>query len=335
MATAVPMEWEKRLGRRLRVRDLYILSTVVRTGSMAKAARELAMSQPSISEAIANLENVLCVRLLDRSTQGVAPTIYADAILRRSVTVFDELRQGVRDIQFLADPTSGAVAVGYTDMLEAVIPTIVERFTEKYPHVVVEAELVRSPIIESLPGLRDRTFDLILARPPHTDDRVLDGIETELLFEDPMVIVAGTHSPWARRRKIDLADLVEAPWILPRPNGLSHRFVAGACKKLGLGPPSAKMVSSTIDLRVSLLASGRFISVLPRSVYLRDKVRHGLKMLPVEMPTQPWPVTIFTLKNRTLSPVIERFIACAREIAKAIGGKQAASGHIGNSRMSP
>ena len=157
-STAVPMEWEKRLGRRLRVRDLYILSVVVKAGSMAKAARELAMSQPSVSEAIANLEHLLGVRLVDRSTQGVAPTMYADAILKRSVTVFDELRQGVRDIQFLADPTSGAVAIGYTDMLEAIVPTIIDRFSEQYPRVVVRAELVRSPIAEFASGASRSDF---------------------------------------------------------------------------------------------------------------------------------------------------------------------------------
>jgi molybdate transport repressor ModE-like protein len=318
--TAVPMEWEKRLGRRLRVRDLYILSIVVKTGSMAKAARELAMSQPSVSEAIANLEHLLGVRLVDRSTQGVAPTMYADAILKRSVTVFDELKQGVRDIQFLADPTSGAVAVGYTDMLEAIVPTIVDRFNEQYPRVVVRAELVRSPIAESLPELRDRTFDLILARPSRSDDQMMEGIQTDFLLEDPMIVVAGTHSPWARRRKIELADLVDAPWILPPPDGLTHRFIAEAYRKRGLNPPAVTLLSSTIDLRVSLLASGRFVSVLPRSVYLRDRVRYGLKMLPVSIPTQSWPLTIMTLKNRTLSPVIERFIACAHDVAKAISG---------------
>jgi molybdate transport repressor ModE-like protein len=316
--TAVPMEWEKRLGRRLRVRDLYILSIVVRTGSMAKAARQLGMSQPSVSEAIANLEHLLGVRLVDRSTQGVSPTMYADAILKRSTTVFDELKQAVRDIQFLADPTSGAVAVGYTDMLEAIVPTIVERFSEQFPRVVVSAELVRSPIAESLPGLRDRTFDLILARPPRNEDQTMEDIQTDFLVEDPMIVVAGAHGPWARRRKLDLADLVDAPWILPPPDGLTHRFVAEAYRKRGFDPPAVTLVSSTIDLRVSLLASGRFISVLPRSVYLRDRVRYGLKMLSVGMPTRSWPLTVMTLKNRTLSPVVERFIACAHQVAKAI-----------------
>jgi len=103
----VTMEWESRLGRRLRVRDLYILSTVVKCGGMAKAARELAMTQPAVSDAIANLEHLLRVRLLDRNPRGIEPTHYADALLKRASTVFDELKQGVRDVEFLADPTGG------------------------------------------------------------------------------------------------------------------------------------------------------------------------------------------------------------------------------------
>ena len=109
--TAVTMEWESRLGRRLRVRDLYILSTVMKSGSMGKAARQLAMSQPAVSEAIPNLESLLGVRLLDRDTRGIEPTIYAQAILKRSVAIFDELKQTVHDVQFLADPTKGELRI--------------------------------------------------------------------------------------------------------------------------------------------------------------------------------------------------------------------------------
>ncbi len=110
--TSVTMEWESRLGRRLRVRDLYILSTVVKSGGMAKAARQLAMTQPSVSAAIANLEHMLGVRLLDRSPRGIEPTIYAEAILKRSLVVFDELKQGVKDVASLADPATGELRIG-------------------------------------------------------------------------------------------------------------------------------------------------------------------------------------------------------------------------------
>src|SRR5262245_34829652 len=188
--TVVAMEWESRLGRRLRLRDLYILSTVVKSGSMAKAARQLAISQPAVSETIANLEHLLRVRLLDRSPRGIEPTVYANAILRRSMTIFDELKQGVRDIESLADPTSGQLTIGYGNMIAAaVFPKIIEGFSEEYPRVIIHAELV-STTTKFLPGLRDRTFDLILGRVlPRTHDHLMDDIDTEALFDDPLVVV--------------------------------------------------------------------------------------------------------------------------------------------------
>src|SRR5262249_56668112 len=89
-----------------------VLMSVVEAGSMAKAAQRLGTSQPAISRSIADLEHTLGVRLLERSAWGVAPTQYGEAIIRRGVAVFDELRQGVKDIEFLADPTAGELRVG-------------------------------------------------------------------------------------------------------------------------------------------------------------------------------------------------------------------------------
>src|SRR3979409_1448046 len=111
------IDWESQIGRRLKLRDLHVFSTVVQHGSMAKAARHLGVSHPAVSEVIADLERALGVRLLDRSAQGVEPTIYGDALLKRSVAVFDELKQSIRDIEFLSDATTGEVRIGCTDAL--------------------------------------------------------------------------------------------------------------------------------------------------------------------------------------------------------------------------
>src|SRR6202035_1536868 len=108
---------------------------------MAKGARELAMSQPAVSEAIANLEHVLGVRLLDRSPLGVNPTIYGHAMLKRSVAVFDELKQSVKDIEFLSDPTTGQLTIGCPESIAATaLPWIVETFSKKYPRVVLHVD---------------------------------------------------------------------------------------------------------------------------------------------------------------------------------------------------
>src|SRR5262245_5082497 len=112
-------DWEHRLAQRFKLRDLHILATVVRWGSMAQAAKHLSMSQPAISESIATLESTLRVKLLDRSPSGVEPTIYANALLKRGAAVFDELLQGIRDIESLADPSAGEVRVGCPETLTA------------------------------------------------------------------------------------------------------------------------------------------------------------------------------------------------------------------------
>lgn len=319
---AVTMEWESRLGRRLRVRDLYVLSAVVRAGSMAKAARSLCMSQPAVSEAVANLEHLLGVRMLDRGPHGVRPTIYADAILRRSVAVFDELKQGVRDIESLADPTVGELAVGYTNMDAAFFPRIVETFCRKFPRVVIQADLVQSPAPRWLPKLHDRTYDLIFGRMPLSlplnDPR--QEFNREGLFDDPLVVVAGARNQWASKRKIDLRKLATEPWILSPRHTETYARVEKAFSATGVSMPAVMLLTNTLDLRIRLPADGPYITVVPRSV-LQDRNKGcGLKALSVDLRI-PWLVTVFTLRNRTLNPVVECFINCARKVARSLAKK--------------
>jgi DNA-binding transcriptional LysR family regulator len=226
--TPVIMEWESRLGRRLRVRDLHILSTVVKSGGMAKAARQLAMTQPSVSAAIANLEHLLGVRLLDRSPRGIEPTIYADAMLKRSAAVFDELRQSVKDVQFLADPTTGEMKIVFPySIIATVLPRFIVRFSERFPRVFVHGQDVPAPVMEN-PGLRNRKFDLVFLRqpPPQPDAPTSGDLDFEYLFDDPLIIAAGLHSRWARRRTLDLEELINEPWILPSPGTWNYDRMA-------------------------------------------------------------------------------------------------------------
>src|SRR6266851_530041 len=218
-------DWESRIGRRLRLRDLHILTTVVQWGSMAKAASHLAMSQPAVSEAIANLEAALGVRLLDRTPRGVEPTLYASALLRRGLVVFDELRQGIKEIEFLADPTAGEVRIGSIESLTAgFVPDVIDQFSRKYPRVLVHVDV--APLAtQEFRELRERTVDLSLGRilKPVADDE----IDTEVLFQDEYFVVAGSRSPWARRRKLAL-DALSFPVAIFKPK---HRTVSPVVQK--------------------------------------------------------------------------------------------------------
>jgi DNA-binding transcriptional LysR family regulator len=130
----------------------------------------------------------------------------------------------------------------------------------------------------------------------------------------------GAHTRWARRRRIDLIDLVDEPWIIPPPHTWTYKFLAEVFQARGLEMPKASLVTVSEPLRCSLLESGSFVTMLPNLWLCLQAKRYSLKALPVELSTPPWPMVIVTLKNRTLSPVVERFIACVREVAKSLTG---------------
>lgn len=303
------IDWEDRIGRRLKLRDLHVYFAVVQCGSMAKAAVQLGVSQPTVSEIIADLEHTFGVRLLDRVARGVEPTIYGNALLKRGIAAFDELKQSTRDIAFLADPTIGELKIGCAESIAAaVLPAIIERFGQQYPAVVVRVDDVPST---ELTMLRERQHDLIVAR--MTKPLGGEDLNVETLFDDQMVVATDSRNPWARRRKIALAELIDEPWILSPPDTWAYLRLAEAFRALGLAMPKASFVTLSVHLRNHLLASGRFISVFPKSI----ADCYAQKVLPVDLPVRPWPVVMVTLKNRTLSPIVERFLACARDVVQS------------------
>jgi len=311
--------WDSRIGRRLKLRDLQILSAVVQWGSMAKAASYLAMSQPAVSESIANLEDALRVRLLDRSTQGIAPTLYAHALLKRGHVVFDELRQGIRDIEFLANPKVGEVRVACGDPLAAgLLPTVIDRLSRRYPQIVVRVVQSNAETLENR-ELRERKIDLVLGRIPASFAE--DELDVEILFDDPHRVVAGARSPWARRRRIRLAELVNEPWIFAS-NQVIRELIAEAFKAHGLEVPQERVSASSIVLRNHLLATGRFLTVLPDSVLRYNAKRWSLKALPIDLGVKPRSVAMVTLKNRTLSPVVQLFVEQVRAVAKTMSASE-------------
>src|SRR5262249_38267918 len=129
------MPWDERMGRRLKLRDLYVFKAVTRLGSMGKAATQLA-SPPAISKAITDLEHVLGLRLLDRSRQGVEPTRYGSALLKWSSTVFNDLKQGVEEIDSLADPSRGEVYISTGEgMPPELVSAVIARLSRQYPRL--------------------------------------------------------------------------------------------------------------------------------------------------------------------------------------------------------
>jgi DNA-binding transcriptional LysR family regulator len=303
------------IGRRLKLQHLKIVMAVAEQGSMQKAARHLAISQPVVSKIVADLEDMLGVRLFDRSPQGVELTRYGRALLRRSIAVFDELRISVDEIRFLADPTYGELRIGSTEPLLAGFGVAaMERLWRQYPKInfrMVEAGS-SALLARELP---ERNIDLALV--PLVGAAVRDDQEATILFQDSLRVVVGAKSPWARRRRVTLADLVDEPWCVAR--SAIGSLVTDAFGASGLPAPRIAVTATTAHLLFQLLESGRFVGHFGEKMLQFYTSRFALRKLPVELPAKPFSVAVVTLKNRTISPVAQLFVDCARDVAGTMG----------------
>jgi DNA-binding transcriptional LysR family regulator len=305
------MQWTDRIGRRLKPRDLHVFMVVAEQGSMAEAAERLSISRPVVSRTIAQLEDTLGVPLLDRTPQGVAPTLYGRALLARSVSIFDEMRQSVEELEFLASPGTGEVRIGCPETLAAgVVSAVIRKASGKYPGLAFHTELGTAPELQSH-YLRERKCELVIAR--MSAPEASSDMDAEVLFFEQLHIVVGLQSKLPRRRKIGLKDLAGEAWILAPAEREPGGPVFEAFRALGLDPPLARISSSSLNLRHGLLASGNYVTCLPNSV-LQFGAGHTLhRVLPIPLPRWRLPVAIITLKHRTLSPPAQLFIECTRE----------------------
>jgi DNA-binding transcriptional LysR family regulator len=132
--SAMPqMKWTDRIGRRVKLRDLHIALVVAEAGSMTRAAEELAVSYPVVSRTISELEPTLGVRLFERSISGVEPTHYGRALLESGAAVFDEMRKGLQQIEFIKQPDAGELRIGSSIVTDAgFLPAIIEQFSREF-----------------------------------------------------------------------------------------------------------------------------------------------------------------------------------------------------------
>jgi DNA-binding transcriptional LysR family regulator len=307
------MQWSDRIGRRLKPRDLHVFMAVAEHGNMAKAANSLAISRPVVSKTISELEHTLGVPLFDRNPQGVEPTLYGRALLRRSVAIFDDLRQSVKEIEFLADPTLGELRLGCSDWAAGAVGEAVDRLSHQYPRFTFDV-MSAGDGATLLRELRSRNIELFVAI--LEDSFRKEDIDTEILYDDPLIVVVDAQHPLVRRRSIALAELLNEAWALPPANTVAGAYIRGAFEKNGLAFPNTIISTYSMIIQFNLVATARFITLLPKSMLEVMAKRVSIKALPVHLPATRRKMAIVVLKKRTLSPIAQLFIKTVRAVAK-------------------
>jgi DNA-binding transcriptional LysR family regulator len=304
---------------RLKLQHLNVARAVAQWGSMGKAAKQLAVSQPVVSKTIADLEHLLGVRLFDRSPQGVEPTLYCRALLKRSAAIFDDVRTSIEEIRFLANPIAGDLRIGSTEpLLAGLLTATMERLWQRHPGIALRALQADSATLINR-DLPERRIEVAII-PVTTLPLPRDDLDATLLYRDFWHVVAGASSPWARRKKIDLAELIGEFWCATPLETDIGSLLIDAFRAKGLAPPRLTVSSVMSPLVVArLLENDRFISVISDSLlnfFYADRL--SIKPLPIKLQCPTFGVAVVRMKGRTVSPVAHLFTEHAQAIASQL-----------------
>jgi DNA-binding transcriptional LysR family regulator len=299
---------------RLKLRDLRVLAALSEAGSMAAAAGVLALSQSAVSKAVSELEHALGAQLLERSSRGVELTDAGRVLIERGRVIFDEVEQGLAEIEALSDPARGLVRIGTTEPMTSIIAETVARLERAYPAMRFQAMISDTDTL--VEALRRRELDVVLTR--WVGPLVTEELAAEVMFRTPLAVMAAKGHPLLRRRGLALADLMDERWTLSPPETFLGRLVAASFRHRGLALPAAAVTTVSIYLRLNLLASGRFLTVLPMTMLEHATNRAWLRRLDLDLPESAGPIAAITLRRRRASGALALWLDAARAVGRTL-----------------
>jgi DNA-binding transcriptional LysR family regulator len=181
-------------------------------------------------------------------------------------------------------------------------------------------EVMFGDVAMLITALRDRTLDIVIARAILAQGEA--DLGAEVLFRDRIVIVSSVAHPLARRRKLALRDLLNEAWALGPNDTFLGQVLQKAFRSQGLPMPRTVVTTLSIQMRLDLMETGKFLTVYSSAVMGHPARRGRFKTLPVELGDEAGPMAAITLKDRQSSGAIKLVLNEARAIAKAIAAAE-------------
>jgi DNA-binding transcriptional LysR family regulator len=303
------------LRARLKTRQLLLLIALDEQRNIHRAAEELHMTQPAASKQLKDLEDMLDVRLFERLSRGMEPTIYGETMIRHARMALTSLSLAHDDIVALKSGLSGQVTIGaiMTPGM-ALLPRAISRVKQAAPLMRIGVEVETSNIL--LDRLQRGTLDFLVAR-------ILDAanqadLQYEELADEPVCVVARVGHPFENAEHLALADIVRSGWVLsPQGSILRHRCDM-MFRRAGLAPPDNVIDTTALLLIISLLQQTDSLHLMPQEVARYYAQLNILTILPIDVAIKMDGFGIITKRNDLLSPsaavVLDAIRLAAHEI---------------------
>ena len=259
-------------------RKLLYFATVIEQGSLAKAARQLSLSQPALSKSMDRLEGELGMKLLSRGAAGIEPTTAGQLIYSHARLIRDQMDLAKKRLQGEKGQAQVVTLGTLPSLASSVIPLAVSRWKERNPRVVLR--VVERVQVELLLDLLRSEFDFIVGQTEYYDIS-LEGLKQRVLFRDRLCVFARPKHPLFRIAELSWADLAQFPWVCPMVGGPQRTVLEKVLASAGVELPQQLIECESIDFTKSLVAASDHLAMLPAHSVMRDISEGNLRALPI------------------------------------------------------
>lgn len=279
--------------------------SVTETGSLTRAAEELYITQPALSQQIKQLENHFSVQLMERTNRGITITDAGELLYDYSNQIVELYKELENKMDTLRASVSGNLSVGATSVVGGyAIPCSVFIFKEKYPETNIKLKVGnRSQVISDL---KNGTIDVAVIE----GEDVSGPFIVEEIATDTMVVIAPNKKPWQNKKSLSVDDLLKEPLIMREKGSGSRQFVEHCLNDGGVDISSLNIVMelTNVDSIKAAVEAGHGISIM--SQLALKKELHNQTLLAFDIPNISLKQKIYLAykSERTQATVAKAFI---------------------------
>lgn len=304
---------------RVKIRHLKLLVTVAEQRNIYQASQLMHIAQPAATKSIRDLEQALELQLFNRSVRGVSTTPYGDVLVKHAKLILSQIKNASEELASLKEGISGHISIGaLLATSPALLPKSLALLKNQQNNIAIS--IVEGTNDRLMPALAQGDLDLVVGRLPEVQDH--EDLQAEILYYEPIAVVARQGHPLSKKRKLALDDLTDESWILPPTGTVLRRVLDNEFHKQGLKVPQNSIASVSILTNRTLLMETDMIAVMPYQLIHSYEELGLLCTLPVEIKAQLGPVGVTTRANIELTPATKFLLDAMRTVASNLKNQQ-------------
>lgn len=297
----------------LDVRSAAILLECANTGSLGRAALALNMTQPAATRMLKRLEDGYGVPLFHRTTRGVVPTVYGEALLPYAKLVVSEIGNADTVIREMRGASRGLVRVGgVASVVGGFLIAAISEMRRRHPEV--QFQIVEELEDRLLEGLKGGEIDIAISPEPYADDEITLAAPEAL--HDLVVVFARANHPILNRSSVGLEDVAQQDWAMPPSGTPVVREWLRRFHGRSIEPRMPCLVSRSVQVIKSAVMAEDMLCWMPQPL-VRMEVEKG-EMVCVPVPELDWRRTFRTYRRKKglMTPSAASLVQCIQRLGE-------------------